>query len=64
MKAQPSWGLIKGQITTKVEMMTSRDTGRLFRTLYERADDIPVQHLAYRVIFYAFVLLLTLWWLP
>jgi hypothetical protein len=39
--------------------MTGRDTGRLLKTLYECADDIPVQHPIHRVIFPALVLLFT-----
>ena len=33
--------------------MTGHDTGRLLQTLYERADNIAVQHSIHRVIFHA-----------
>ncbi len=49
-------GLSKESSYDKVEM-TGRDTGRLLKTLYECADDIPVQHPIHRVIFHALVLL-------
>lgn len=37
--------------------LTGRDSGRLMKTLWLRADDIPVQQPIYRVIFHALFLL-------
>lgn len=51
-------GLSEDSSYDKVEM-TGRDTGHLLKTLYECADDIPVQYPVHRVIFHALVLLFT-----